>query len=62
MTKIYGIRPATTIIRKYGYEYHLVEVDRGFSGIRNPCFMEHQNMALVKVVKINLGIPNKKKK
>ena len=42
-----------TIIKKYGYEYHLVPVDRNeIFGLPNPCFMGYENMALKRVVKI----------
>jgi hypothetical protein len=56
-TKLNGT--PVTIIRKYGYEYLLKEVDRGMFGIENPCFMGYKNMALIGFKKINLGIPKK---
>ena len=44
----------TKIIKKYGYEYHLVEVNRdGSYRLPQPCFMGFQNYALSKCVKID---------
>ena len=47
------LKTPTKIIRKYGYEYHLVVVHRNLSTkVPDPCFMGHEGMALSKVVKI----------
>lgn len=53
-----------TIIRKYGYEYVLVEVDRrAIYDIPQPCFMGFPNMALQSCRKItDKEIIKKKKK
>lgn len=46
------IKPET-IVRKYGYEYHLVEViDRDKTGVREPSFMGMRGFALRSVNKI----------
>ena len=45
---------STKIIRKYGYEYHLVVIERYLNtGNPQPCFMGYPNYALFKCVKID---------
>lgn len=62
MTENKGIL-STTIIRKYGYEYILVEgSDRSASEIRQPCFMGFPNMALKGCRKIGEETKKKKRK
>jgi hypothetical protein len=57
-----GEYTATKIIKKYGYEYHLVEVFQPLSlGTPQPSFMGFKNMALAKCIKINARTPKKKK-
>ena len=51
-----------TIIKKYGYEYHLIEVDKRTDGNPQPCFMGFPNMALVSCNKIGQEIKKKKSK
>jgi len=44
--KIVVLEP-TTIIRKYGYEYHLVQMERGTqNNLPQPCFMGRLGFAL----------------
>ena len=51
--KVYEFRPITKVIKRYGYEYYLTEVDRPKDGnIEQPCFMGFPNMALSRVKKI----------
>jgi len=53
MTSKGEMEPAT-IIRMYGYEYHLVyRPGRPASGVPDPCFMGKKCMALASVNKIN---------
>ena len=49
MTKTVRHIPVT-IIRKYGYEYHLVEIHR--EGVADPCFFGLTGMALHSCKKI----------
>jgi len=52
-----------TIIRKYGYEYHLVEVfGRENSKIPGPCFMGMKGLALKSCNKIGEDPTKSKKK
>jgi hypothetical protein len=45
--KHYEIKPRTKVIRKYGYEYFLVEVERPKDmNTEQPCFMGFPGMAL----------------
>jgi len=56
--KIIVLEP-TVIIRKYGYEYHLVQVERGesrctYNDLSEPCFMGRYGYALKYCKKIKL--------
>jgi hypothetical protein len=47
------LKPPETIIRKYGYEYHLVSVDReGLFRVPDPCIFGMKGFALKSVNKI----------
>jgi hypothetical protein len=46
------VKDPETIIRKYGYEYHLVERDRELSGVLNPQIFGMKGFALKSVKKI----------
>jgi len=47
---------STRIVKKYGYEYHLVMVERyANTHVPQPCFMGYPNYALSKCVKIKKG-------
>jgi hypothetical protein len=48
-----------TIIKKHGYEYHLVSVERPkMLGIEEPCFMGHKGYALKSICKIKKDVEN----
>jgi hypothetical protein len=47
------ISPRTKVVRKYGYEYYLTEVERPKDlNTEQPCFMGFPNMALTGFKKI----------